>query len=246
MTTGAKLAALVFSIAWGGWAADDGKTVLDGVYSTEQATRGQAAYTASCSSCHLDDLTAYRGALHGKAFVETFQGDTLESLFRLTKTTMPRDAPASLGDETYLDIVAYVLQVNGFPAGGQNLKSDSLKNIKIVGKTGSEPVPNFALVSVIGCLIEAPGDHWTLTQATEPSKSSNPDAVSPVELKAFQAAPPGKQKFTLLDAGYFKPASHKNHKMAVKGFLIRHAEGDEINVTSLHMLASSCAMEPIR
>jgi mono/diheme cytochrome c family protein len=242
VNTGLKLVGLLFSMAWGGVATDGGKTVLDAVYSADQATRGQAAYTASCGSCHLDDLTAYRGALHGKAFVETFQGDTLDALFRLTKTTMPRDAPASLRDETYVDIIAYVLQVNGFPSGREDLKSDSLKNIQIVGKTGPEPVPNFALVSVIGCLAEAPGDNWTLIQATEPAKSSNPDSVSAVELKAFQAIPPGKQKFRLLDAGYFKPASHKNHKMAVKGFLIRHAEGDEINVTSLHMLASSCAM----
>jgi mono/diheme cytochrome c family protein len=223
-----------------GRAAD--KTVLDAVYSSDQATRGQAAYTASCSSCHLDDLTAYRGALRGKAFVEIFQGDTLDSLFRLTKTTMPRDAPASLRDETYLDIIAYVLQVNGFPSGREDLKLDSLNNIQIVGKTGMKPVPNFALAAVIGCLSEGPGDNWTLTRATEPTKTNNPDSVSAAELKAFQATPLGKQKFHLLDTGYFQPASHKNHKIAVKGFLIRHAEGDEINVTSLQMLASNCVM----
>jgi quinoprotein glucose dehydrogenase len=112
-------------------AADNGKTVLDGVYSTDQAARGQAAYTASCSACHLDDLTAYRGALHGIAFVENLRGDSLDSLFRITKDTMPRDAPASLRDDSYLDIIAYILQVNSYPSGREDLKMDALKSIRL-------------------------------------------------------------------------------------------------------------------
>src|SRR5271154_654270 len=117
-----KLVALVFAAGLVAQTPDDGKTVLDGVYSADQAMRGQAAYTASCSSCHLEDLTGYRGALHGIAFAENFQGDSLDSLFRITKKSMPRDSPASLTDAMYLDIVAYVLRMNSYPSGGEELK----------------------------------------------------------------------------------------------------------------------------
>jgi mono/diheme cytochrome c family protein len=153
-----KFATFLVAVGFVARAADNGKTILDGVYSSDQAARGQAAYTASCSACHLDDLTAYRGALHGIAFVENFQGDSVDSLFRVTKNTMPRDAPASLRDESYLDIIAYILQVNFYPSGGEELKMDALKSIWIVGKSGPEAPPNFALVAVIGCLEQGPGD----------------------------------------------------------------------------------------
>jgi mono/diheme cytochrome c family protein len=221
-------------------AADTRKTVLDGVYSADQALRGQAAYTANCSSCHLDDLTAYRGALHGKAFLENFQEDNLESLFRITKSTMPRDSPASLPDDTYLDIIAYVLQVNSYPPGDETLRMDALKSVRIVGKAGPETLPNFALVSVIGCLTQGSGDTWTLTRTTEPIKTRNPDASSREALKADEAKPLGIRILRLVDVSYFQPASHKGHKMTAKGFLIRQPDGDQVNITSLQMLAASC------
>jgi mono/diheme cytochrome c family protein len=222
-------------------AADNGKTVLDGVYSSDQAARGQAAYTASCSACHLDDLTAYRGALHGIAFVENFRGDSLESLFRVTKNTMPRDAPASLRDDIYVDIIAYILQVNSYPPGSEDLKMDALKSLRIVGKSGPEAAPNFALVAVIGCLEQGPGDNWTLTRASEPAKTRNPDASRAEELKAYTAVPLGTRTFRLLEATYYRPASHKGYKMAAKGFLVKQPHGDQINITSLQVLAANCA-----
>src|SRR5579872_6962643 len=131
---GCKLVTFLVSAVLIARAADQTKTVLDGVYSTDQAARGESAYTAHCASCHLDDLTAYRGALHGIAFSENFQGDSLESLFLVTKSTMPRNEPGSLPEDTYLDIIAYVLQENSYPSGSADLKRDSLKSIKIVGK----------------------------------------------------------------------------------------------------------------
>jgi quinoprotein glucose dehydrogenase len=235
-----KFATFLVAVGFVARAADNGKTILDGVYSSDQAARGQAAYTASCSACHLDDLTAYRGALHGIAFVENFQGDSVDSLFRVTKNTMPRDAPASLRDESYLDIIAYILQVNFYPSGGEELEMDALKSIWIVGKSGPEAPPNFALVAVIGCLEQGTGDNWTLTRATEPVKTRNPDVSRSAELTAYTAVPLGTRMFRLLEITYFRPASHKGEKMAAKGFLVKHPDGDQINVTSLQVLAESC------
>jgi mono/diheme cytochrome c family protein len=237
----AKLVTFLITCGFVARAADNGKTVLDGVYSSDQAARGQAAYTASCSACHLDDLTAYRGALHGIAFVENFRGDSLDSLFRVTKDTMPRDAPASLRDDSYLDIITYILQVNSYPSGREDLKMDALKSIRIVGKSGPETPPNFALVAVIGCLEQGRGDNWTLTRATEPAKTRNPDASRAADLTAYAALPLGTRTFRLMDATYFRPASLKGYKMAAKGFLVKHPDDDQINITSLQVLAASCA-----
>jgi hypothetical protein len=41
------------------------------------------------------------------------------------KTTMPRNSAGSLSDDTYVDILSYVLKTNEFPAGGDDLKLDS-------------------------------------------------------------------------------------------------------------------------
>jgi mono/diheme cytochrome c family protein len=240
MDMGVTLIAFLFAAGLFAQIPDHGRTVLDGVYSADQATRGQAAYTASCSSCHLEDLTGYRGALHGIAFAENFQGDSLESLFRVTKSTMPRDSPASLADGAYLDIVAYILQMNAYPSGKADLKFDELSSIRLVGKAGPETVPNFALIEAVGCLVAGPGDTWTLTRAAEPVKTRNPDALSAAELKGFESKPLGTRTFQLLDAEYFRPSSHKGHKMAAKGFLLRRPDGDQINITSLQMLAAGC------
>ena len=37
------------------------------------------------------------------------------------RTTMPQGAPASLSPQAYVDIVAYMLQVNDYPAGDVEL-----------------------------------------------------------------------------------------------------------------------------
>jgi hypothetical protein len=58
----------------------------------------------------------------------------LGDLFQRIQQTMPQTAPHSLSDQTYIDIIAYILSANGLPAGGPDLKPDvdSLKTIKFV------------------------------------------------------------------------------------------------------------------
>lgn len=114
------------------------RTVWDRVYTEAQAARGQAGYMQACASCHADDL---RGRGTAPALVEetfAFQwGDTsVGDLFARTKTLMPSDRPGSLSDQTYADILAFVLQSNTFPSGEQELDTDlaALKQIRIVIK----------------------------------------------------------------------------------------------------------------
>src|SRR5262245_30031476 len=66
------------------------KTVWDGVFSEDQASRGRASYNASCASCHGADLTSYEGALKGQTFMDHWREDALESLYSNIKKSMPR------------------------------------------------------------------------------------------------------------------------------------------------------------
>ena len=87
------------------------KTVWDGVYTSDQAARGEAAYADSCSRCHRDDLMGYNGVLVGGRFMDSWREDTLNSFFRDVRKTMPRDAPSSLSDATYLVTVQAPVKV---------------------------------------------------------------------------------------------------------------------------------------
>ena len=114
------------------------KNVWDGVYTDEQAARGKAQYTTSCSSCHMDDLSGSGQALPlaGDAFTDVWEGQTMADLFGLVEGTMPQDKPGSLTPEQALDVISYIVQYNKFPSGKDELKNDpdALKSIMITKK----------------------------------------------------------------------------------------------------------------
>jgi quinoprotein glucose dehydrogenase len=104
------------------------RSVWDGVYTDAQAKRGREAYEYSCATCHLPTLEGDESrdipALYGDDFVEEWSGKPIKSLYELIRKMMPKDAPGSLKNETYADVVAYLLQSNEFPAGAQELTAD--------------------------------------------------------------------------------------------------------------------------
>jgi cytochrome c5 len=211
----------------------DSRTVWDGVYTSSQASRGQAEYEASCRRCHRE------GPRKDEAFMRDWQGTGLVDVFNQLKSTMPAGAPASLSDATYLDLVAYMLQVNAFPAGSGELTADAITSIRVEGKDGPGPVPNFALVQVVGCLTQGPDAAWMLTRAGEPVRTKDPAASKDGELKESQAAALSTQTFHLLNI-YPRPDAYKDHKVETKGFLIRDPAGNRLNVTSVLSLAPRC------
>ena len=211
----------------------DGKTVWDGVYTDAQAARGKNQYEVSCSSCHR------AGPPKDDKFMRDWSGSDVNSLFGQIKELMPADAPSSLSDSTYLDLVAYMLQVNAFPAGRDELNAEAIKSIRIEGRNGPGPVPNFALVRVVGCLAQGPDTAWMLANASEPVRTKNPAASTDDELKNSEAAALGTQTFQLLNV-YPSPNPYKGHRLEAKGFLIRDPARNRINVTSVHTLAPGC------
>ena len=98
-------------------------SVLDGVYTEAQASRGAESFAQNCAVCHGASLGGMgeAPALVGAIFISDFNGLTLGDLFERMRTTMPLNNPGGLSREQYSDILAFVLKSNAFPAGPREL-----------------------------------------------------------------------------------------------------------------------------
>ncbi len=106
----------------------DSRSVWDGVFTDEQAKRGQIAYDEACTSCHRDDLSGNEdGAppLKGDAFLGRWRDRSLSEFSFVLAETMPQDAPGSLTPKQYADIISFILKNNAAPAGRMELPEDS-------------------------------------------------------------------------------------------------------------------------
>ena len=111
--------------------AQQARRVTDGVYTSTQATRGQAVYKDRCATCHGATLSgAQAPPLVGDDFIRTWSGPVSE-LANKIQNTMPANDPGKLTRQQAADILAYMLQVGKFPAGQAELGADeaALKQI---------------------------------------------------------------------------------------------------------------------
>ena len=112
-----------------------GTSVWDGVYTEEQAARGQKAYVQDCAQCHLEDLLGdgIASALIGEPFTFRWSDLSVGDMFVVIRTTMPEGAAGNLSRRRYLDIISYLLQANEFPAGDTPLprRASALEQIII-------------------------------------------------------------------------------------------------------------------
>src|SRR5271167_231014 len=112
------------------------RTVWDGVYAEKQSDAGAPLYDDHCSRCHGDRLSAgdYGPPLLGPEFRENWNGKLLRDLFERIRTTMPMSKPQSLDRPTLVNILAYLLYINGFPSGAAELvpTRENLMGIKIL------------------------------------------------------------------------------------------------------------------
>ena len=123
------LSTVVFSFfhAWPVAQADDAaRTTQDGLYTLEQAERGERVYQAECASCHAPDMKggpAARG-LSGFTFRYQWADRQLAALFDVMRETMPPGKPGALPEQAYLDLLAAILKRNDFPPGEAELEAD--------------------------------------------------------------------------------------------------------------------------
>lgn len=106
-----------------------------GVYTAQQAARGRNVYAGICSSCH--STSTHTGA----PFFSRWGGQPISELYGLISETMPQMEPASLSKQEYIDVVAYLLQLNRMPAGEKELTADPalLKAIRIDTAAAAPP-----------------------------------------------------------------------------------------------------------
>ena len=88
-------------------------------YTTEQAERGKSVFSAVCVECHT------RSDMSSDDFRLKWNGRTALDLYERIRTSMPDNNPGSRSPDEYTDIVAYMMQLNGLPAGAVALHPDS-------------------------------------------------------------------------------------------------------------------------
>ena len=95
------------------------RTPGNGAYSEAQALRGKDVYHDQCSACHLPKDHS------SPDFRQGWNGQPLKALYDYIRSTMPDDAPGTLTEQQYLDATAYILKLNGMPAGEVALTADT-------------------------------------------------------------------------------------------------------------------------
>ena len=107
------------------------RTTRSGIYTSQQAKRGQDVYVGMCKSCHTPETHT------GAVFTAKWNGKALSELYAYISEQMPKNEPASLSPEEYADVMTYVLKLNGMPAGTKELPpdGDAMKSIRIEAKS---------------------------------------------------------------------------------------------------------------
>jgi hypothetical protein len=219
------------------------RMVGDGVFTEAQAARGKKTFESStCTKCHLDTLEGREqtgggnggAALIGLRFVQDFGEGKLSKLVSKIRVDKPVENPGTLTEQEALDMAAYILMKNNYPAGRADLTSAVAGETWIPGPPGAMGIADHAIVTSTGCLFNDPSNSWLLTNAGD-LKVIAPDAPGGV------AGAKGKNTFRLLDAYHHDAASQKDHTVKVVGYLVRLGAEIRVSLTSLQTVAPSCS-----
>jgi hypothetical protein len=208
------------------------------VFTTAQATRGGQLYAASCAGCHGASLQGAEGkALHGEAFWTDWRESTVDALLTYVSKNMPFSEDGSLAGtlspSTYVDIVAYMLSANEFPAGGQELTASSSAGVQIIRKDGPGELPATTLARVVGCLAPRGADgSWKIekgTRAVRAAAAAAPAPDSALGDRTYQL------KFVLTPL-----TKYVGHRVAVTGALLGDGGVDGLNVDTVTSVSPTC------
>lgn len=218
-------------------------TIHDGVFTAAQAERGKVVYMSSCVRCHMADMSGNTGpSLKGERFLSSWENDTLDGLWTKVRDTMPpRIGNAVLTDDAKIDVVAYLLSANGFPAGREELTINpaALERVEIIRSDRIGQVRNFALVQLVGCVAAGSGNAWMLTHAGEPVVAKHAFAALE-DAPVARAKPLGADSYALVSAARFNPASLRGQKVEAKGLVYRVPGRNMLTLTALQTVAPNC------
>lgn len=105
------------------------------LYTEAQARRGEAVYDKVCLECHT--LTEFTE----RPFLFAWEGTSVGQLYTYVAENMPDDGPGSLPAGDYLDAMAYILEMNGYPAGQEELTDDleRMRAVPFERRSGAHP-----------------------------------------------------------------------------------------------------------
>ena len=103
------------------------KSVWSGVYTSAQAARGKELFGNNCAKCHGETLAGMDEIppLQGPHFMADWETQSIADLVQRIHNTMPMDNPGALSAASSTDVVAYLMQQNGIPAGDADLPVDA-------------------------------------------------------------------------------------------------------------------------
>jgi len=158
---------------------------------------------------------------------------------------MPQRNPGTLPVNAYVDIAAYLLEVNGLPAGSEELTQAVAANVLFVAPGGPQPLPTSSPALIAGCLTRETGTGWFLTSASDPVRTLNPYEFTDGDLRAARELRSGAGLFRLqnLDAlpGSTEAADRlAGQRVAAKGIFVRGEKGSRLNVAALTGLGGPC------
>ncbi len=100
-------------------------------FTEAQAKRGAKIFEEKCDSCHAEH--AWGPELRGNSFWSGWDQKPARTLYSKIIGTMPQGKPGSLDEKSVLDLVAYILQLNGVPANKREIQTaNQLNDVKLV------------------------------------------------------------------------------------------------------------------
>lgn len=227
-------------------AAEDA-SVLDGVYSKAQAQRGKNVYNRQCVNCHSSNLQGegIEPPLIGVLFIDAWREDKLFSLYDYMATRMPKEGrrtvPGSLTEQQYLDLLAYMLERNGYPAGTADLRAEQLTTTQFVGLQGPAPLPPSAMARVVGCLQDG-ANGLQLEQATPAIRVRVIDETDEHEVGQSKASALGSEQVRLTNVAELGLATDTlfGQKVQAKGVLNLENGAFRLHILSLVTTGVAC------
>ncbi len=138
VAAGALAAILAVAASGATVAAQIEKTQWDGVYTQEQAKRGDELYFQYCAGCHAPDLTGGETApaLTGGEFAANWNELTVGDIFERIRISMPQGNPNALTRAQKADVLAFILFKGNYPPGQDDLpqQPEVLKTIAFLAQ----------------------------------------------------------------------------------------------------------------
>jgi S-disulfanyl-L-cysteine oxidoreductase SoxD len=165
-----------------------------GGFTAEQAEAGETAYNSNCAQCHGRQLEGPEApGLFGQDVMQNW--DSAGGLYDFISVAMPPSAPGQLGEETYLNIVAYIMEFNGAQPGDEPLTADPdlLYSVSLAAETAAGAASIAAAAADAGGAATAPAETATPAETTAVPQAYTwgtqlPGGAAPAEAAADPAA----------------------------------------------------------